>query len=419
MAKHYKIIPPDGSYQEPEIAPIIPPSGNTVGNGIGIVVPPDGSYKEPIVAQVTPPSSGLVGVPNIPILSQTETISGVPSIPSVNNNEGINEPEYTLPELPDLGNLGIGDSLGLKFPNMALKDLSVQDLSFVIGASRDTAFGSKGAFLSLYYKNRDLFRRITGLLKSTKDGHMEAALPTDDGGDPNVLTIGDFEVLKMNVKASEDYVKDVVDTQLAKALKEANPLLWISFTASYSNYSSVIVVPYLLEELNYNSEPTLSPIQILGRPLRKYHYTGGEDTLEFKLLHKLTIGRTVALDNRSTQNLIPIEKARIIASFSKPNSAGEIPIVTLSYHPKTNVVPNTFMFNETTKYLISKVTIKPRTFLPRDISEQVKDRLSAMFNTWNYDGISELLGTMPINPHPYYIEQSITLKCISNPSLQS
>lgn len=204
------------------------------------------------------------------------------------------------------------------------------------------------------------------------------------------------EVPKLKFPSREITIKKVKD--LVESQRKANPRLILQFSAYYRTAGSVVPfqVPFIFSEMEYSGDSKVSPLNVLGRNLQRYHYAGSEDTLELKLIHKI-----------SHNGQSPMEMANKLLNLTKADEYGDTPIVNISFTQSTTPV-RFFPFGQNTHYVLIKAPIKPSRFNPNsrayiDIGLGVD-----LAQTERYKEDSG-----GVTPEPMYIEQSLTLKRVA------
>lgn len=211
--------------------------------------------------------------------------------------------------------------------------------------------------------------------------------------------VRETEVQKLGKTQAElaGEINDLVESQ-----RKANPRLILKFSAYYRTAGSVTFqVPFIFSEMEYSGDSKVSPLNVLGRNLQRYHYAGSEDTLELKLIHK------ISHDGQS-----PMEMANKLLNLTKADKYGDIPIVNISFTQSAPLV-RFFPFGPDTQYILIKAPIKPSRFNPN--SQAYIDDYRGLLGLGvdlaqlekykeNYSGVT---------PEPMYIEQSLTLKRVA------
>ncbi len=203
------------------------------------------------------------------------------------------------------------------------------------------------------------------------------------------------EVPKLKFPSREITIKKVKD--LVESQRKANPRLILRFSAYYRTRGSVTFqVPFIFSEMEYSGDSKVSPLNVLGRNLQRYHYAGSEDTLELKLIHK------TSHDGQS-----PMEMANKLLNLTKADEYGDIPIVNISFTQSSLLVPF-FPFGPGTQYILIKAPIKPSRFNP---NSQASLYVDPVVDLAQLERHMDNLGG--VTPEPMYIEQSLTLKRVA------
>lgn len=203
--------------------------------------------------------------------------------------------------------------------------------------------------------------------------------------------------LKKSNKFSDTY------TEVAKA---ANPRLFLRIDGFYRNSEDrvTIDIPFFFFDMEYRPESKFSPVNVLGRNLKRYHYSGAEDSFEFKIILKQ--------DHFSDS---PIQIARNIAELTKASKDGETRIITFSFTKATESYGKFFPFSQNRYYVLTKAPFKPSRFRAKDLSHLVEDdgfgnKRVNLGNT----GVVESLNEVKLDPEPRFIEQTLYLKRIAD-----
>ena len=206
------------------------------------------------------------------------------------------------------------------------------------------------------------------------------------------------EIPKLEFPSREITIEKVND--LVESQRKANPRLILKFSAYYrtTGESVTFQVPFIFSEMEYSGDSKVSPLNVLGRNLQRYHYAGSEDTLELKLIHK------TSHDGQS-----PMEMANKLLNLTKADKYGDIPIVNISFTQSATLV-RFFPFGQDTRYILIKAPIKPSRFNPNsqayiDIGLGVDLAQLERYKNEVYGG--------GVTPEPMYIEQSLTLKRVA------
>lgn len=215
--------------------------------------------------------------------------------------------------------------------------------------------------------------------------------------DEEAVTKRDREVGmgRSQAQQAEYFAKEI---QSQKSL--ANPRLTINFDAYYATTEETVkfAVPLIFSEMEYSSESDVSPLNILGRNLKRYHYAGSEDTFDLKLIHKVEF-----------LGLTPMQLAANILNLTKADQHGDVPLLTLTFSGV--VVDSFFPISSNATYILVKAPIKPSRFKP--IHQSVQPGTAQMSLSEQVDFVTR----NGLSPQPMYIEQTLSLKRIAESPL--
>lgn len=399
MAKRYII--PDGSYKAPDSAPIVIPDGDYLEPGIGVPHLPQGIYQ------------GVnITTPNLP--SGEVTIQSPQySIPGGNYTE----PPVSYERPPDEVisafveyNISTGEIAPPNIPNFGFKDPKLQlpkNFSW-----DDLSKENLYSLLTIFYKNKALYLKFLDVLKgNTSGGAIDAihiplfpnthlptkvveTLPPDITNKITQRNTGGY-----TLPQEQSYIRDK-HLDILRAFNRLPNIIfqaWVDGTLADS-----VEIPFIIEDFQYNTEATLSPIAVLGASFKKYHYTSSDDSLEFKLIHKWAISGPSMVEYISK-----------LTSFTKPNSNGRLYTITITF---SNVRAESFFtFSKDSKFYLEKVSSKVLRFSNRNISSSDRSQLDQYLLNQDYNTLESFGKGLGFDPVPEVVEQSITLKCISNP----
>ena len=297
-------------------------------------------------------------------------------------------------------------------------------------------------FMGLLYRTKGSYNRIMQLLSSNylrsgpelkKDPNLvgkvgqhyglKALLPTNKElaqeritNNPGAIqTQEEFYKLSQQLNNSIATINSHEDSY-SKSVKYLTRRLYLTVTAVWEHGDTLeIQVPFTFENVSYTPEATQAPIHVLGRSLKRYHYTGGEDTLELKVVWK----------KFKESDLEPITSALSMATLTRPNENGIIPNIYLHVKDTKVSTPMTSFFGIGASYILTKAPFKSFRFSrynwPGGFSKtNTYTKLDPKVSTISFDRMSDLAleaKNMGTNVNPQLVEQTLTFKRISADNL--